>query len=218
VDLFKFWFGLPPQDLLRFMLPAALLTLATVLPGRGVARAASFGVALALPFLRPLDTPAPITVAWSALWLLIAWQVGLPAPANAPPPPRRPGAWESGAVGLLVGLAFLMLMVASLARQDLEPVVGRRVVMALLLLGLGVLHLMLRGHVRRAAIAFGALGLGLQVLDGTARGSELAGSAPAHGGVWLATAVAVALVLRLGHARERFAGSPWVSDAHDLHD
>jgi hypothetical protein len=36
--------------------------------------------------------------------------------------------------------------------------------------------------------------------------------------VWLATAVAVALVVRLGHARERFAGSPWVSDAHDLHD
>jgi hypothetical protein len=218
VDLFKFWFGLPPQDLLRLLLPAALLTLATVLPGRRVARAASFGVALALPFLRPLDTPAPITAAWSALWLLIAWQVGLPAPANAPPPARRPGAWESGVVGLLVGVALLLLLVASLARQDLEPRVGRRVVMALLLMGIGVLHLMLRGHVRRAAIAFGSLGLGLQVLDGTARGSELAGSAPAHGGVWLATAIAVALVLRLGHAREQFAGSPWVSDAHDLHD
>jgi len=73
VDLFKFWFGLPPQALLRLLLPAGLLTLATVLPGRRVARAASFGVALALPFLRPLDTPAPITAAWSALWLLIAW-------------------------------------------------------------------------------------------------------------------------------------------------
>jgi len=92
------------------------------------------------------------------------------------------------------------------------------VVMALLLIGLGTLHLMLRGHVRRAAIAFASLGLGLQVLDGAARGAELPGSAPARGGVWLATAIAVALVVRLGHARERFAGSPWVSDAHDLHD
>ena len=218
MDLFKFWFGLPPQDLLRLLLPSALIALATVLPGRGVARAASIGVALALPFLRPLDTPAPLTAAWSLLWLVVAWQVGLSAPANAPAPPRRPGAWESGAVGLLVGLALILLMVASLARQDLEPRIGRRVVMALLILGLGVLHLMLRGHVRRAAIAFATLGLGLQVLDGAARGSELPGSAPARGGVWLATAIAVALVVRLGHARERFAGSPWVSDAHDLHD
>ena len=218
MDLFKLWFGLPPQDLLRLLLPAALLTLATVLPGRGVARIASLGVALALPFLRPLDTPLPITAAWSALWLVVAWQVGLPAPGNAPAPPRRPGAFESGTVGLLVALALLGLMVASLARQDLEPVVGRRVLMGLLLIGIGVLHLMLRGHVRRAAIAFASLGLGLQVLDGTARGAELAGSAPARGGVWLATAVAVALVLRLGLGRERFAGSPWVSDAHDLHD
>jgi len=218
VALFKLWFGLPPHELLRLLLPAALLTLATVLPGRGVARAASLFVALALPFLRPLDTPAPLTAAWSALWLVVAWQVGLPAPANAPPMRRRPGAVESGAVGLLIGIALLLMMNASLARQDLEPRVGRRVVMALLLIGLGTLHLMLRGHVRRAAIAFASLGLGLQVLDGAARGAELPGSAPARGGVWLATAIAVALVVRLGHARERFAGSPWVSDAHDLHD
>jgi hypothetical protein len=218
VDLFKFWFGLPRQDLLRLLLPAALLILATVLPGRRVARAAAFGVAIALPFLRPLDTPTPLTAAWSALWLIVAWQVGLPAPGNAPAPARRSGALESGAVGLLVGVALMLLMVASLARQDLEPTVGRRVVMALLLIGIGVVHLMLRGHVRRAAIAFGALGLGLQVLDGVARGAELAGSAPARGGVWLATALAIALVLRLGMSRERFAGSPWVSDAHDLHD
>jgi hypothetical protein len=144
--------------------------------------------------------------------------VGLPAPANAPPRAAPPGAWESGAVGLLVGLALLMLMVASLARQDLEPVVGRRVVMALLLLGLGVLHLMLRGHVRRAAIAFGALGLGLQVLDGTARGSRAGGlgararrrvARDRGGGGAGAEARPRARALR---------GSPWVSDAHDLHD
>src|SRR5262249_39370933 len=203
---------------LRLLLPAALLTLAIVLPGRGAARAVSLGVALTLPFLRPLDTPAPLTAAWSALWLVVAWQVGLPALADAPPPRRRSGAVESRAVGLLVGAALLLVMVASLARPGLQARVGRRVVMALLLIGLGMLHLMLRGHVRRAAIAFAALGIGLQVLDGVARGAELPGSAPARGGVWLATAIAVVLVIRLSYARERFAGSPWVSDAHDLHD
>jgi hypothetical protein len=218
VHLFEFWFGLPPQDLLRLLLPAVLLALATLLPGRGVARAASFGVALAVPFLRELGTPAPITFAWSALWALVGWQVGRATPGPLPPRRARPGGVESGAVGILIGGTLMLLMIISLARQDLEPAVGRRVVMALLLLGLGVLHLMLRRHVRRSAVAFAALGLGLQVLEGAARGSEIAGSAPATGAVWLATAIAVALVLKVGRARERFAGEAWVSDAHDLHD
>lgn len=218
MKLFEFWFGLPPQDLLRLLLPAALIALATVLPGRGVARAASLALAVALPFLRELGTPAPITAAWCALWCVVAWQVGLPAPSQAPPRRSRPGAVESGTVGLLVALALMLLLIASLARQDLEPAVGRRVVMALLLFGLGVLHLVLRRHVTRAAIAFASLGLGLQVLNGAARDTEIAGSAPADAGVWLATALAVALVVKLGRARERFAGGPWVSDAHDLHD
>jgi lipopolysaccharide export LptBFGC system permease protein LptF len=90
--------------------------------------------------------------------------------------------------------------------------------MGLLLIGLGVLHLMLRRHVRRAAIAFAAMGLGLQVLDGVARSAQIAGSAPPTAAVWLATAIAVALVIKLGRARERYARGPWVSDAHDLHD
>jgi hypothetical protein len=218
VDIFEFWFGLPPQDLLRLLLPAALLALATLLPGRGVARAASFGVALGLPFLRELGTPAPITAAWSVLWCVVAWQVGLAAPGPAPPRRSRPGGVESGAVGILIGLTLMLLMIASLARQDLEPTVGRQVVMAMLLLGLGVLHLMLRRHVRRSAIAFATLGLGLQTLDGVARSAQIAGSAPPTGAVWLATAIAVALVLRLGRTRERFGGEAWVSDAHDLHD
>ncbi len=218
MHIFEFWFGLPPQDLLRLLLPAALLALATLLPGRGVARAASFGLALALPFLRELGTPPPLTAAWSALWCVVAWQVGLAAPGPAPPRRARPGGVESGTVGILIGLTLMLLMIASLARQDIEPAVGRQVVMALLLLGLGVLHLMLRRHVRRSAIAFAALGLGLQVLDGAARGAEIAGSAPASGAVWLATALAVALALKLGRARERLAGEAWVSDAHDLHD
>lgn len=218
MNLFRLWFALPPQDLLRLLVPPALLVLATVLPGRGMARATAAGVGLTLPFLRPLETPALLTAAWSALWFVVAWQVGLPAPGSPPSAQKRTGAVESGTVGFLVGIALLLLMIMSLARQDLEPRVGRRVVLALMLIGLGVLHLMLRRHVRRAAIAFAALGLGLQVLDGVARGAQIAGSAPAHAAVWIATAVAVALVIKLGRTRERLAGGPWVNEAHDLHD
>ena len=217
MHLFDYWFGLPVQDLLRLLLPAGLLTLATVLPGRNVARIASFGIAAALPLVRELDTPPPLTTAWVLLWCAVAWQVG-GSPVGPPPRRARPGSVESGTVGLLVALALLALMIVSLARQDLDPAVGRRVVMAVLLLGVGVLHLVLRRHVRRAAIAFAALGLGLQVLDGAARAGELAGSAPATPAIWLATAITVALVVKIGRARERFAGGPWVSDAHDLHD
>ena len=43
------------------------------------------------------------------------------------------------------------------------------------------------------------------------------GTAPA-GLPLLATALAVALALRVGRAREAVAGSAWVGDAHDLHD
>ena len=218
MNLFKYWFGLAPFELVRLLLPPALLVLATLLPGRRAARFASLAVALTLPLVREQDTPLPLTAAWSALWLVVAWQVGLSPPGGATSATGRRGAVEGGAVGLLVALALLLLMIASLARQDLDPAIGRRVVLGLVILGLGVLHLMMRRHVRRAAIAFASLGLGLQVLDGVARGSQIAGSAPAHGAVWLATAITVALVIRLGGTRERYAGSPWVSEAHDLHD
>ena len=218
MDLFRLWFGLPLQDLLRLLVPPALLLLATVLPGRGMARATAAGVAVTLPLLRPLQTPPHLTALWSALWLLVAWQVGIQGQGRAAQATKRTGAVESGAVGLLIGLALMFLMIASLARQDLEPLTGRRLVLGLVLIGLGVLHLMLRRHVRRAAIAFAAMGLGLQVLDGVARAAQIAGSAPPTAAVWVATAIAVALVIKLGRARERHAGGPWVSDAHDLHD
>jgi hypothetical protein len=86
------------------------------------------------------------------------------------------------------------------------------------LVGAGLLHLMLRRHARRATMGFGAMGLGLQILDGAARGAQVqTGLAPA---AWplIASALAILLVLRVAAARERWAGSPWVPDAHDLHD
>ena len=83
---------------------------------------------------------------------------------------------------------------------------------------LGFLHLMLRRHVARAAAAFAAMGLGLQVLQGVVRSVITASGPPAPGLPLLATALAVALALRVASVRESALGSSWVSDAHDLHD
>jgi hypothetical protein len=218
VDFFKFWFGLPTADLVRLLLPAVLLTLATFLPGRRVARVASFGVAITVPLMGELGTPWPLTAGWSLLWLAVAWQVGKEGAEPAPRRRPRAGGIESGTVGLMLGVALMLLLVASLARQDLAPEVGRCVFYGLFIVSLGVLHLMLRRHVRRAAIAFAALGLGLQMLDSAARASQIEGAAPPNGAVWLASAIAVTLVLKVGVSRERFTGTAWVSDAHDLHD
>jgi hypothetical protein len=124
---------------------------------------------------------------------------------------------EPGTVGLLIGIALLALLLAAVARQDLAPEETRRVAYGLLLIDLGLLHLMLRRHALRAAVAFGALGLGVQVLDGMARAGEM-GVAPSSPGVALATAVAVAITVRLAGSREAAAGTAWVSDAHDLRD
>jgi len=87
----------------------------------------------------------------------------------------------------------------------------------LLLIDLGLLHLMLRRHALRAAVAFGSLGLGVQVLDGMARAGEV-GVQPSTPGVVLATAIAVAITVRLAESREHAAGTAWVTDAHDLRD
>ena len=58
----------------------------------------------------------------------------------------------------------------------------------------------------------------LQILDGAARGAQVQTGLPP--GTWplMATTLAILLVLRVAAARERWAGTPWVPDAHDLHD
>jgi len=77
---------------------------------------------------------------------------------------------------------------------------------------------MLRRHVRRALVAFAAMGLGVQILDGVARDSQVPQMLPAAGNVLLGTTIAIALAARIAGIRERQADSAWVSDAHDLHD
>ena len=210
------WLGSPPLDLLRSAVPAGLLLLAVLAPGRLTARLAALGVALALPLLPELAAPGWVTAGWVALWLLVAWWAGRPA-SGAAGPGASLGGLESGAIGLALGLALLALVEAGVARLDLDGALTRRASCGVLLIVLGLLHLMLRRHAVRAAAAFAAMGLGLQLLDGAVRSVSLGGTAPA-GLPLLATALAVALALRVGRAREAVAGSAWVGDAHDLHD
>lgn len=210
------WLGLAPAHLLRSALPAGLVALAVFLPGRVAARLAALGVAVTLPFLPELTVPAWVAAGWVGLWLVVARQAGRPERRTARRG-ARPGGLESGTIGLVLGTALLALAGAGVAQLDLDADLTRRVSGGVLLAVLGLVHLMLRRHAVRAAVAFAAMGLGLQLLDGAVRTALVGGAAPA--GLPLAgTALAVALTLRVGHVRAAAAGSAWVGDAHDLHD
>lgn len=208
------WTELQALDLVRLLAPLALLLIALFVPGRLTSRPAAFLLALAMPWLPELGPPA-LVAGWSALWLFVAWRAD---PRDRAAAPRPAGGAEPGLVGFGVGLALLALLIAGVARQDLAPEDGRRASWGLLVLGLGLLHLMVRRHAGRAPIGFAAMGLGLQMLHGAARGAELPEAVPGGGLVLVATAVAVALLTRIARGRERVAGSAWISDAHDLRD
>lgn len=211
------WVSLPPLQALRFAVPAALLLVAVLVPGRFVARLAGAGLALALPFLPGLDAPAWVVAGWVLLWLVIAWQAGRPAERTARSGARL-GGLESGTVGLLLGPALLALLLAGVARLDVDAARTRQCSFGVLLVTLGFLHLMLRRHAVRAATAFAAMGLGLQLLAGAVRAVVTTGGAPPAGLPLAGAALAALLATRVGAARLDTAGSAWVSDAHDLHD
>jgi len=210
------WLSLAPSHLLRSALPAGLVVVLVLVPGRQVARLAALGVALGLPFLPELAAGAWATAGWVVLWLVVAWQAGLPAP-RATRTGARLGGLESGTIGLALGLALLVLVMAGVARLDLDAEATRRAAAGALLTVLGLVHLMLRRHALRAVAAFAAMGLGLELLGGAVRTAVVGGAAP-PGLTLAAAALAVALASRVGRTRAAVAGSPWVGDAHDLHD
>jgi hypothetical protein len=212
------WRELSMVDLVRLLAPAALLVLATLLPGARTVRVAAIGVAASMPGLRELASGRLQVAGWCALWLFLAWRASGEREGELEPLTPSRGMFETSVVSLTLGVALVLLLIVGVGRQDLSPEDARRASSGLLLLGVGVLHLMLRRHARRAAVAFGAMGLGLQVLDGAARGAQVQIDMPPTGAVLMATAVAVVIVLRVASARERHAGTPWVHDAHDLHD
>ena len=209
------WTRLPAADLLRLLTPAALLCLAVFVPTRWIARATAAGMALLVLFLGELGPRWPVGVGWAALWGVVAW--------NARPAPRArargtPGGTESGVVGLMLGLALLALLLAAVARLDLDAAGSRGASYGVLLLCLGLLHLMLRRDVTRAGVAFAGMGLGLQILEHAARQVQILEPERGSAAILLATALAVAAAARLGRVRLLDAGSSRVSDAHDLHD
>lgn len=224
MQIFDAWVSLAPGEFARLLGIPALLLVAALLPGRGVVRVAGAVVAVLVLRSPELGASAPVALGWSALWALVAW-LGAGAGAsgaNAELPPagtsRLRHGVESGVIALPLGVALVGLMLAALARQQLDPIDARRATVGALVLGAGLLHLMLRRHVRRATLAFAAVGLGLELLASSARAMDAAGEGAPAGAALLGTALVTTLVLRLGHARERFARSPLVSDAHELRD
>ena len=213
------WAQLPPADLLAWFLPIGLMALLVFLPGRVVARVGTLGVAVALAMTPALVDPPSLRLAWIALWALLAWGVyGEPAPRRVPGRGRRTGLLETGVVGLLLGAAVLTLLVVAVARQNLPADAGRRASYGILILVLGLLHLMLRRHTVRLAIGLAMLGLGLQIIERVAAAGLLAGADGPGFSILLATTIGCALAVRAGRTRVRVAASPWVGDAHDLHD
>jgi hypothetical protein len=211
------WTKLAPSELARLILAPASLALAIVLPGRRASVIACMGLAAAA-LIQPGAEGALHRLAWTLLWLLLASAILRSQPDPPADPALRRGGVESGAVGLLLGFALMLLLIAAVARQNLDESPTRDSSYALFLVTLGLLHLMLRRHVLRAAVAIGAMGLGLDRLMLAAEAQQLPGSATPALAMWTGTALAVALVLRIARLRLEGGGGAWVSGAHDLHD
>lgn len=212
------WVELPALDLARLLGPLALLVISAFFPGQRLGQVTALGVAAAVPLLRELGTGPALTVAWGLLWLLLAlWRPAGEEAARRPLAQPR-GVAEAGTVGLALGVALALLLITAVARQDMSPEDTRRASYGVSLISLGILHLMLRRHIRRAMTGFAAMGLGLQVLDGAAQAAQVQPAPTASVAVLAASWLAVALALRIAISRERHAGTAWVSDAHDLHD
>ena len=212
------WSELSALDLARSLAPLALLGVATFVPGRISSRLAALGVAALIPFWRELAAPPALRIGWVILWLVLALYAGRRHAAAQRPLAAGRSLLESGSVGTLLALALGLLLVTTVARQDMSLEETRRTAAGVLLLVIGVLHLMLRRHILSAMLGFAAFGLGLQLLEGAARGADLDPSPLAGPAILLAACLAVILAARVATARARFAGTAWVSDAHDLHD
>jgi hypothetical protein len=211
------WTSLGTFDLLRLLGIAAVMV-AALLPGRGVTRAAALALALATALLGELAAPWFVRAGWPIVWLLVAWRAGAPDGTRRTALASRRVTFETGLLALTLGLAFASLLLVAASRQALPAADARLTSLGAMVIGLGFLQLMLRRRVRRGLFAFAGLGLGLELLATAARSVDALHAGPAPGVALAATLVALGLTQRVAGSRERFAGSPFVSDAHGLHD
>ena len=101
MHLLEAWTTLGPLHLARLLaLPGAMLV-ATLLPGRVLARGAALVGAAAVLLLGEMTVSLWIRGAWVLAWLAIAWQAGMPDAPDLPPSPARRRGFEAGAVALL---------------------------------------------------------------------------------------------------------------------
>jgi hypothetical protein len=212
------WGELSVLDLARLLAPVALLATATFIPGRVVMRLAALGVAALIPFFKELGASPLFTAGWAALWIALAIRLGRREETARRPLTAGRSLFESGFVGLLLALALGLILVTSVARQDMSAEETRRASAGVGLVVVGLLHLMLRRHIRSAMVGFATFGLGLQLLDGASQGAQLDPSPLVPAAILTAAWLAIILASRVASARERYAGTAWVGDAHDLHD
>jgi hypothetical protein len=215
VQFFDAWLELTVVDLVRVALPLVLALLPVLVPGPRVTWLCSAAMAPVTALAMLGRSPTWVAAGWGLLWLALAFR--LRRTGGRGTAPAASGA-EPGLVGMGLGLALLAFLVAGIARQDLSESATRLTSSGVALLASGLLHLMLRRHAIRAAFGVLAMAFGLQLLQLAANAYEIPGTAPGHGGVLLGAALAGALVIRVGESRARFAGGPWVGDAHMLHD
>ena len=207
----------PGAILAWLALPAAVL-LAAFLPGRRIAGVAAI-VACLFTIRSPELAAWPLALGWSALFAWLAAGLLRSPAVAAPPRPARTGrGFEAGAIALPLGVGLLVGLLAIVSRVGGEAFEARRATLGVLLVGAGVLHLMLRRNAQRAGLAFAALGLGLELLFASARAVDALGEGPPAGAPLVASVMGVALVQRIARARAEYAGSPFVSDAHQLQD
>ena len=194
------------------------MALAIVLPGRSVAALLALLLAITVPLSGMLPSGWALASGWAALWSVVAAILWRAARAGMRRPAEARGGLESTLAGLLLGVPFFALLALAIARQDLPLAATRAATAGTLYLTLGLVQLMVRRHVLRSALGWGAAGVGLQALQSAAATALPPNLAPPSGLALVATAVMLALVLRIALARARWAGSAWLSDAHDLHD
>jgi len=212
------WTSLSLLDQLRLVTPAALMIAAILLPGRRAAIAIAFALAVAVPLSGAASGGMLRQAGWALLWVLVGLVLVRGSGSGMRRPVERAGGLESSVIGLMLGIPFFALLTLAIARQDLGLVVTRVTTVGVLYVTLGLIHLMVRRHVLRSALGWGFLGFGLQVIESATLATLPRPIAPQSGFILVATAITLALVLRLGLSRARWVGSAWLSDAHDLHD